>query len=95
MTDTGFPTLAGLMGGWFHQDFDIEGGTLTEVMQAFCRVTPHAERARLKAEISRFLAEHTDDLDVSFEATFKPDVIPSVLAGSTRAFLEQIRSALG
>jgi hypothetical protein len=95
MNDTGFPMLADLMGGWFHQDFDIEGGTLAEVMQAFCRVTPHTERAKLKAEIARFLLEHAEDLDMSFEATFKPDVIPAALAGSTRAFLEQVRDALG
>lgn len=95
MTDTDFPKLAELMGAWFHQDFDIEGGTVSEVMQAFCRVTPIAERAELQAEIVRFLSQHRGDLDTSFEATFKPDVIPSVLSGSTRAFLEEIRDALG
>jgi hypothetical protein len=95
MTDTAFPHLYGLIGGWFHQDFDIEGSTVAEVMQAFCRATPMDQRAQLNAEITRFLSEHPDDLDASFEATFKPDVIPSVLAGSTRAFLEQIRASLG
>jgi hypothetical protein len=95
MTDTDFPKLAELMGAWFHQDFDIEGGTVSEIMQSFCRVTPVAERAKLQAEIVRFLSQYRGDLDSSFEATFKPDVIPSVLAGSTEAFLEQIRAALG
>jgi hypothetical protein len=95
MTDTDYPTLAALMGGWFHQDFDIEGSTVSEVLKSFNLVTPAAERVRLEAEITRFLAAHPDDLDASFDATFQPDVIPSVLAGSTRAFLEKVRDSLG
>ena len=28
----GFPYLDALVGGWFHQDFDLAGGTLEEVV---------------------------------------------------------------
>jgi hypothetical protein len=94
MTEQTYPALTDLMGGMFHQDFDIVGNTVAEIIRAFQDVTPRAEQAELRVEIERFLAEHGDDLDEAFEATFKPSIIPSAFSGSTRAFLEEIRDLL-
>jgi hypothetical protein len=92
MTANNYPRLADLIGGWFHQDYDIEGETVAEIIDAFRAVTPPDEQAALRAEISAFLAEHSDRLDEDFEAIFHPDIIPSALSGSTRAFLKEIIS---
>lgn len=89
-----YTALSQFLGGWFHQDFDIEGNTVPEVVDAFRAVTPPEERARLKSDIQRFLDEHPNDLDSAFEETFKPDIIASALSGSTRGFLEEIRDLL-
>lgn len=89
-----YSAIAEFMGGWFHQDFDLEGGTVSEVMNSFRVMTPIADQMKLKSEIGRFLDEHPDDLDEAFEATFRPDVIPSALSGSTRAFLEEVAYCL-
>jgi hypothetical protein len=94
MTKHTYPALTDLMGGMFHQDFDIVGDTVSEIVRAFREVTPLAEQAELRAEIERFLAEHPEDLEEAFDATFKPSVIPSAFSGSTRAFLEEIRDLL-
>lgn len=89
-----YTALSDFMGGWFHQDFDIEGETVPEIVRAFRGVTPLGEQKKLRSDIERFLAEHPEDLDGAFEEAFNPDVIPSILSGSTRAFLEEIRDLL-
>ncbi|PIE83378.1 MAG: hypothetical protein CSA09_00410 [Candidatus Contendobacter odensis] len=94
MTENQYPRLADFMGGWFHQDFDIEGETVAEVVAVFLNVTPLVEQEALRADIERFLAEHMHQLDDDFEAIFQPDVLPYALSGSTRAFLEEIRALL-
>lgn len=40
MTAHRYPQLADLISGWFHQDYDIEGETVAEVISAFRAVTP-------------------------------------------------------
>jgi hypothetical protein len=89
-----YTALSNFMGGWFHQDFDIEGNSVAEILEAFRAVTPANEQRKLKSDIQRFLDEHPSDLDSAFEETFKPDIIPSALSGTTRAFLEEIRDLL-
>jgi hypothetical protein len=89
-----YTALSHLMGGWFHQDFDIEGSAVPEILDAFRAVTTPEEQAKLKADIQRFLDEHPNDLDSAFEETFEPDIVASALSGSTRGFLEEIRDLL-
>jgi len=94
MTVTPYSKLADLVGGWFHQDYDIEGETVVDVINAFRAVTPPEQQAALCAEIAAFLNEYPARLDEEFEARFQPDVTPATLSGSTRAFLEEIRGLL-
>jgi hypothetical protein len=89
-----YPNLSDLMGAWFHQDFDIEGNTVVEVVEAYKRVTPPATQTAVREDITKFLNDHADDVDGSFERIFNPDIIPSVLSGSTRGFLDEIRSLM-
>lgn len=94
MTANHYPRLADLLGGWFHQDYDIEGETVAEVIGAFRAVTPPDEQAALRTDISAFLTEHSETIEEDFETIFQPDVTPSALSGSTRAFLEEIQALL-
>ena len=94
MTSERYPRLADLMSSWFHQDFDVEGETVADVVNAFRTVTPQVHQDLLREDIDSFLSEHADDIDNQFDQIFRPDVIPSVLAGSTRAFLETIRDLM-
>ncbi len=90
MTANYYPRLADLLGGWFHQDYDIEGDSVAEVIGAFRAVTPADQQAVLRAEISAFLNEHSETMEEDFERIFHPDITPSAFSGSTRAFLEEI-----
>jgi hypothetical protein len=93
MTTT-YPELETLMGGWFHQDFDLNGDTLDEVIAAYKAATPAPQRRALVAEIQRFLTGATD-VESEFEQTFHPDVLPTGFAPSTREFLSRIAALVG
>lgn len=83
-----YPRLAAFLGGWLHQDFDLEGETLAEVVAAYRRVSTPAERAGVRAEIDRFLrTADAHRIDAEFEATFAPDVDPRAFAADAGAFL--------
>jgi hypothetical protein len=84
-----YPELENLMSGWFHQDFDINGDTLEAVVGAYRAVTPAELQRALASNTERFLHDATD-VEADFRATFKPDIIPTGFAPTTREFLERI-----
>ena len=86
--------LADFLASWFHQDFDLNGGTVSEVVAAYRAVTPAAEQARLGSDIERFLEQHRGDTEEAFEAIFAPEVRVSTLSGSAEAFMREIEAAL-
>lgn len=85
-----YPDLAEFMSGWFHQDFDIEGTTIPEIVAAFNASSSSAQREALISDISRFLKIRDEGLDETFIATFNPDIDPKGFAPTTRAFLEEL-----
>jgi hypothetical protein len=91
---TFFPDLAAFMGGWFHQDFDINGDSLEEVVAAFKAESDEELIAPLVADIDGFLATGDDGMDERFEEYFRPDVIPTAFRPTTRGFLDAIRDEL-
>jgi hypothetical protein len=88
-----YPQLETLMGGWFHQDFDINGDTLEEIIAAYRGVTPVDQQRSLATEIERFLSQ-AGDVDSEFQRRFKPDVSPTGFAPTIRLFLTSIASLL-
>lgn len=86
-----YPTLASLISGWFHQDFDIEGETVKEILNAYNRTSSDEERELLVEEITCFIDTNKDELDETFVRTFKPDIEVAGFATSTEAFLEEIK----
>jgi len=89
-----YPQLANLIGGWFHQDFDLNGDTLEEIVGAYAAVTPVDQQRHLAADIERFLAQ-PGDIDDRFQATFHPDILPAGFAPTTREFLQRISGLVG
>ena len=89
-----FPELASFIGGWFHQDFDINGDSLEEVVAAFKAESDRALIPPLVHDIDAFLATGDDGMQARFDAYFKPDIITTAFRPSTREFLEAIRDEL-
>jgi hypothetical protein len=89
-----FPELASFMGCWFHQDFDINGDSLEEVVAAFKAESDQGLIPPLVNDIDAFLASGDEGMEERFQEFFRPDIIPTAFRQSTRAFLEAIREEL-
>ena len=62
-------------------------------LRPYRAVTPADRHAAVRADIGRFLAE-ARDVEIEFQELFKPEVIPTGFAPTTRAFLETIAHLL-
>ncbi len=89
-----FPELSGLMGCYFHQDFDIHGDTLEAVVAVYVAESHASQRRRVIQDIDGFLATGNDGLDQRFLDYFRPDIIPTGFRPTTREFLLAIRERL-
>jgi hypothetical protein len=88
-----YPRLAHLMDSYFHQDYDIDGHTIEEVVGAYQAVTPRERQEELAAEIETFL-KTSPDVDRAFEERFSPQIETTDFAASTREFLEKIAAMM-
>lgn len=71
-----YPTLRGLVRGYFHQDYDIISDDADEVVAAFRDETPPAVHRDLIDEIQRFIDHYGADekeLTGAFEGIFTPE----------------------
>ena len=71
-----YPYLDHLLGAWFHQDFDLVGD-VPEVVAEFVAVGPAEAVWAVVADIRRFLAYRSNDLDAAFQHIFKPGIDPA------------------
>lgn len=71
------PQLAELLGGWFHQDYDLGGSDLPELVENACTVGGLAWTAALAADIRRFRAAAGPDPDAALQRAFHPDLGPA------------------
>ena len=90
-----YPFLDVLIGGWFHQDFDIEGDTLVAIIASFRRDTNADDWAETRADIARLLRRYDDAaLPQEFIRLFQPGVYPTGWPGGTRQWLARIDELL-
>ena len=92
--DQPYPLLNHLIGGWFHQDFDVDGETIEDVVTAYKAATSPEDVRGVKAEIRRFVEQSGDTIDDRFESLFHPDIDPAGWGLTTRAWLDRIHDAL-
>ena len=74
MTAEPYPALRALLGGWFHQDYAIEG-TVPEIMAKFAASAWPEEICAVKADVARFLLDHPGDADAAFDE-LGADILP-------------------
>jgi hypothetical protein len=95
---TAFPHLYYLLGAHFHQDFDINGNTLEEILATCRKDLPTEDRKETAAEIHRFIAAYGDSdsrLAEEFVQIFHPDIIAEGWEGlTTREWLLRISELL-
>jgi hypothetical protein len=101
-----YPELRQLLGGYLNQDYDLRGPTLEAAVLAYCHDAAPAYVAAARADIARFMRDHTDDLDAALDAldgdrAQEPDMsgrdyllwIDRVLAGALAAAPARGRAA--
>ena len=90
-----YPQLDSLIGGWFHQDFDLDGATLDEIVTAYKSAHSPEDWRNTKADIQRFLQERDErQVKEDFVRLFQPDVDPEAWNMSTRQWLLRIADLL-
>jgi len=90
-----FPYLDALIGGWFHQDFDLAGDTLEEVVAAYKKSNPPEDWLGTEADIKRFLRTRDEDqIEGDFVRLFTPGVEPAGWDMTTREWLMKIHDLL-
>lgn len=89
-----YPSLAAFLGGWFHQDFDVEGETAADVVTSYRKTSSAAERHAIRNDIDAFLAANPGPADHAFHETFKPDIDPAGIGQNARDWLTGIRALL-
>jgi hypothetical protein len=73
-----YPDLDGLLGGYFHQDFDLAGSNLQEIIATYRAEITDEMRMSTRVDIERFLQKYgPEERNVSeaLERVFKPGVI--------------------
>lgn len=87
--------LASFFAGWLHQDFDLSGETLDEVLAEFKRSAKPGEASAVCGDVDRFLKDHGVDAGRGFAEAFEMEVDPLGFAPTIQAFLLTIRDQLG
>ena len=93
--DHEYPYLNAFIGGWFHQDFDIDGDTLEEIVGSFKRRSPDRDREMVQTDITNFLRGRDDKQVASdFPKFFQPDVGPAEWGMTPQEWLETLARLL-
>ena len=87
--------LASFFADWLHQDFDLSGQTLEEVVAAFKRSAGPGAASAVCRDVDQFLSDHGAAAGRSFAEAFEIEVDPLGFAPTIQAFLLTIRDQLG
>lgn len=89
-----YPELAALLGGYLHQDWDLEQDSLEGVLDSYVSVTDQPAVRAAAAEARRFNAEHPVGLLAAFEREFRADIIIGQDDEQARAWLDWLAAGL-
>ncbi len=87
--------LTAFLQSCFHQDFDLVGDTVEEIVTAYKQSVTRAEQEVIVAQITAFLASPpSPNRAVQFEQLFDLDIDPLGFAPSVEEFLGAITRVL-
>ena len=94
MKNQNFKHMSDFFAAWFNQDFDINGSSILEIVSKFKQTSSKRECGALQLEISRFLADYSDNIAVKLQQMFELEVNPLGFSSSAEAFLLEINEVL-
>ncbi len=90
--DPDYPMLEQVIRGWLHQDMDLFHSTIADAIAEWSGLADAAERARVIAEVDRFLIVEAADPDAAFVMRWGLDVDPPQMGRSSTEFLQMVRA---
>ena len=87
--------LASFFADCLHQDFDLSGATLEEILAEFKRSAQPGELSAVCRDVDQFLKDHGAAAGEGFAQAFEMEVDPLGFAPTIQAFLLTIRDQLG
>jgi len=92
--DHEFAAIDQFVGGYFHQDVDLEASTIPEVAFQHANGLWEAQRVQLREALNLVEARHRNDLHEAFYRTFSIDVDPVMQGQDVAAFFAMVRAIL-
>ncbi|CAG2156762.1 hypothetical protein D3C81_1055650 [compost metagenome] len=86
-----YPELGQLIGGYFHEDYDLFGDNFGEVMDAYIEGSSPDDRAQVLKEIERFQTDNAGQLEAAYRKEFIDHIDLSLWGFTYTSFLEEIK----
>ncbi|SCX28317.1 hypothetical protein DSM25558_4437 [Agrobacterium sp. DSM 25558] len=93
-TEDDFPTIAGLIAGYLHQDMDLEYDSIPEALAGYARFTELQEKQKLLTEMERFSERYHNDLEGEFSKRYWFDFTPDTIGQTVLQFFAMLREIL-
>lgn len=90
MAEADFPFLAQMIGGYLHQDMDLEADSVPEAIAVFAGNVGASTRAGVVSDVQRFLETYDNRLDEEFASRFGHDFTPDETGQSVGAFFDMV-----
>lgn len=90
--DPDYPMLEQVIRGWLHQDMDLFHATMADAIAEWSGLANPDDRARVIAEIDRFLVAEAGDPDAAFVTRWSLDVDLPDMGRSSTQFLHMVRA---
>jgi hypothetical protein len=91
---TSYPELKQLFGAYLHQDYQLFGDTLEEVIETYIRDSSPGQCRQMLDEIARFRSEHSANLDTALATIHGTEFDPSLWGLTAESFLKLLESML-
>ncbi|WP_084170088.1 contact-dependent growth inhibition system immunity protein [Paraburkholderia ferrariae] len=86
--------LTGLIRSRFHEDFDIFGNSVEELVSSYIEKMPKSEIDALISDIDSFKADFPDTLDSEFNERYGSQFDPVLWGHTTASFLDEVKRLL-
>jgi len=89
-----YQELDQLIGGYFHEDYDLIGDTFDEIINAYIEGSSPPDRASVIKEIERFKMDNAGKLDAAYRKEFIDHIDLSCWGFTYETFLDEIKKRL-
>lgn len=93
-TNDAFRALDILIHAYFHQDMDLEAGSVPEAVANLARVEAHGFQSELRSAMARFELRYHNALEDAFMQRYQYDYLPDGPGQSVSGFFNMVRAIL-